>query len=432
MKFATLLFIICVSFVSSSVFASVSFDEKVNVVVETKDGKVAWSKIVAAVTKEVGADIPLLGQVPAGELDINAASTPLVLYAANKMLLPAFRISINRRDKTVVVRVNKTKIDAALDELAKQLRADADQEDAAAGRVFGIRPYRKDEELDEAKHIVLLVHGFNSSTNQMSNLAQAIEKDLQKDDSSVKVACFDYATHHGISAAAASLEKSLKTLVDKNPDCSISLVTHSMGGVVSREMIEKKDFAITQIKRLIMVAPPNHGTQLAALPSGNASFDLLLAKIDQTGLRQALQTLVSIANVAIDDLKPDSKCLKELNAENRNGNVDYSIILGNRGVLSASDTKLLRRFANQLSDTELDNGGDDLNALLETLPPELITGQGDGVVSVESGKLSGVEDTVVMSFHHSELLNDNSKSQGKIIRKILHRLKPSRKTEPDK
>ena len=432
MKFATLFFFICLLFVSSTAFASVSFDEKVNVVVQTENGKVAWSKLVEAVTKEVGADIPLLGQVPAGELDINAASTPLVLYAANKMLLPAFRISINRRDRTVVVRVNKTEIDAALERLGKQLRAESDKEDTAAGRVYGLRPFREEGVFDKTDHLVVLVHGFNSTTRQMSSLAKQIEKNLQKKDSRVAVACFDYASHNGVSAAASSLEKSLQALVEKSPDCSISLVTHSMGGIVSRVMIEKEDFAIKQIKRLIMVAPPNHGTQLAAPPSGNASFDLLLGKIDQTGIRQALQTLVSIANVAIDDLKPESKCLKDLNAENRNKDVDYSIILGDRGVLSASDTKLLRRFAQQLTDAEQDNGGKDLNALLKTLPPELINGEGDGVVSVESGRLNGVDDTVVLNFKHSELLQNDAKIQGKIIQEILRRLKPSEKLDPPK
>jgi len=67
MKVATLLFIICLSLVSSSVSVAMSFDEKVNVVVQTQNGKVAWSKIVEAVSKEVGADIPLLGEVPIGE-----------------------------------------------------------------------------------------------------------------------------------------------------------------------------------------------------------------------------------------------------------------------------------------------------------------------------------------------------------------------------
>ena len=431
MKIATLIFIICSSLVSSSALASVSFDDTVEVVVETKDGKVAWSKIAEAITKEIGADIPLLGQVPAGELDINAVSTRWVVYGANQILQPALKISINRKNNTVVVRINKTEIQAALDRLKKDLQAEGDGKDPAK-QVFGLRPFHEDHELINAEHIVLLIHGFNSATSQMSNLAKRIEKDLQTEDSNVEVACFDYSSHEGIPAAAASLEASLQTLVDQNPDCTISLVTHSMGGVVSRVMIEKEDFAMAQIKRLIMVAPPNHGTELAALPSGNASFDSMLAKIDRSGVRQALQTLVSIANVSVDDLKPDSKCLKELNAGDRNKDVAYSIILGDLGVLSALETNLLKRFAKQFSDTELGKGENDLNSLLETLPPELLSGQGDGVVSVASGKLAGVEDTVVMSFQHSDLLKDNAKRQGKIIRQILRRLKPSEKIDPNK
>ena len=397
-----------------------------------KTAKLLGAKIVDAVSKEVGADIPMLSEVPIGELDIKAPTTGLMLYGANRILQPTFRISINRRNDTVIVRVNKTEIESALDQLGKQLRAEADEADVAAGRVFGFWPFREDGKLENAEHVVLLVHGFNSTTSQMSNLAKAIEKDLQKENSNVEVACFDYASHNGIAAAAAGLEKSLQTLIDKNPDVSISLVTHSMGGIVSRVMVEKKDFAMAQIKRLIMVAPPNHGTQLAGLPAGNASLDSLFAKIDQTGIRQALKTVVSLANVAIDDLNPDSKCLKELNSGERNAKIEYSIILGDRGVLAASQTNLLKQFAKQLSDEQLDNGGDELSSLLKTLPPELITGQGDGVVSVESGKLSGVDDTVVMSFQHSELLKNNSKNQTKIIRQILRRLKSSEKVTPSK
>ena len=431
MKVATLLFIICLSLVSSSVFAAVPFDEKVNVVVQTLDGKVAWSKIVEAVSKEVGADIPLLGEVPIGELDIKAPSTRLMLYGANKMLQPNFRISINRRNETVIVRVNKTEIKAALDQLGKQLRSDADEADVAAGRVFGLRPFREKGKLENAEHIVLLIHGFNSNTDQMSTLAKAIEKDLKKHER-IEVACFDYASHHGIAAAAASLEKSIQTLIDKNPDCSISLVTHSMGGIVSRVMVERKGFAMTQIKRLVMVAPPNHGTQLAALPFGNAALNSLLEEVDKTGVRQALQTVVSMANISVKDLRPDSKCLKELNSGKQNGTIDYSIILGDRGVLAASQTNLLKQFANQLSEEKMNNGGDELTSLLKTVPPELLTGKGDGVVSVESGRLSGVDDTVVMSFQHSELLKDGGKSQGKIIREILRCLQPSGKIDPSK
>ena len=427
MKLAILLFTICFSLVSSSVCASVCDDEKVFVVIETQDGKVAWSKIVEAVVKEVGAEVPSLGQVPAGDFDINASSTRLVMYGLNKMLLPAFRISVNRKNDTVVVRVNKTELEAARKQLEEQLRGGSDE-----AAVFGLKPFREDAELEKADHVVVLVHGFNSSTSLMGSLAKRIEKDLRKKDlrkggSSVEVACFDYASQHGILAAASSLEESLQTLIDKNPDCSISLVTHSMGGVVARTVIEKEDFAMPQVQRLIMVGPPNHGTQLAALPSGNAAFDSLLEKIDGVGARQAIQALASTANIAIEDLKPDSECLTKLNAGDRNASVAYSIILGDLGVLSASDTKMLSQFVKRLSDAEMNSGGKELTSLLETLPPELVTGQGDGVVSVEGGKLSGVEDTIVMSFRHRELLQDNAKSQGKIIRQIVRRLKREKK-----
>ena len=144
---------------------------------------------------------------------------------------------------------------------------------------------------------------------------------------------------------------------------------------------------------------------------------------------------MSRTNVAVDDLKPDSKCLKEINAGDRNGEIEYSIILGDLGILTTSQTSLLKQFAKLLDDEEVhdkevNDEDEGLKSLLKALPPELITGQGDGVVSVESGKLSGVKDTVVMRFQHRELLKDDGKSQAKIIRQILRRLKPSEKVKP--
>ena len=39
----------------------------------------------------------------------------------------------------------------------------------------------------------------------------------------------------------------------------ISFVTHSMGGIVLREYL--KDHKLHQLSRIIMLGPPNHGSQ---------------------------------------------------------------------------------------------------------------------------------------------------------------------------
>ena len=401
-------------------------DDRVMVRVETVDGKVAWSEIVAAVSKEVGFEVPVLEQAPAGNFDINAPSARLVMYGLNKTLLPAFRISVDRSKGMVVVRVNKTEIAALRKQWEEARRARAKAADEAAGRVFGLRPFRKDASLEDAGQIVVLVHGFNSSTRYMGTLAKKIEKAFEDDDARCEVACFDYAAREGVVAAATALEEELAAITEANRECAISLVTHSMGGLVARSMIESEDFDMPQLIRLVMVAPPNHGTNLASLPSQAGVFDFMLGQVDQSGLRQTLQTLVAEANLAVDELRPDSDLLKTLNARQRNASVDYSILLGKTGVLSKRESKLLDQLVHQLSrsnQAEVIQAGRDLLRLKELLSPEIVSGQGDGVVSLASAKLDGVEDSEVLDFQHSDLLKENAKGQRRVIREILERLK---------
>lgn len=403
-------------------------DDIVRVAVETTDGKVAWSEIAAAVTKELAElEVPEMEHLAAGGvLDINASSTRLILYSANKLLLPAVRISINRKDNTVVVRLNKTKIEAARKQWGANLRAQANEADAAAGRVNGLRPYRESTDLNKADSIVVLVHGFNSSTRFMGTLANRIEKVEPEKGKRCEVACFDYASRDGIRLAAKSLEQELQKLVKANPECEISLVTHSMGGVVSRWMIEDKDFDIPQVKRLTMVAPPNHGTNLALLPTQAGQFDSFLGEISRAGIQSSLRALAAEVNVAIEDLRPDSELLKTLNQRKRNATITYSIILGKTGILSREDRKFLDSLVDKMNESgqkERVQASKELSSLMNLVSPEIVSDTGDGVVSLESGKLDGVEDVVVLKFQHSDLLKDKAKPQSRIVREILKRLK---------
>ena len=344
-----------------------------------------------------------------------------MIYAANKSFRPAIRIWIDRDDKSVVVRVDRAELETKTRELGAALREQANQQD---DRETGLSPFDDSSDLKEANHVVVLVHGFNSSTDYMGALAKRIKSTGSK-KSTVAVAKFEYLSRNGVQAAADLLDQELDTLIEGNPDCEISIVTHSMGGIVSRAVIEAEAFDIPQVKRIIMIAPPNHGTNLALLPTGADRFENVLAKIDRTGIRRALRTFVAEANVAVEDLRPDSELLKTLNQGKRNAAIDYSILLGDAGVLSSSDSQFLHKLVKQMGDSkeqEFVKAGKELNAFMDLLSPELLAKTGDGVVSLESGKLEGVEDVAVLGFQHSDLLRGNAKTQRRIIREIIGRL----------
>jgi len=408
-------------FPTASAIAQDADDDRVKIVVPATDGKVNWSEIGAAVVREAGVEIPILDNLPGGDLDLNATSTRLVLYTANKALKPAIRIWIDRPNDAIVIRIDRSELEAKTKQMGAALRENANQLDA---KQTGLRQFYKSSDLKESEHIVVLVHGFNSSTDYMGTLAKQIKNSGSK-KSPITVARFDYISRNGIQPAADLLDQELHKLVDQNPNCEISLVTHSMGGIVSRAAIEQEDFDIPQVKRIVMVAPPNHGTNLALLPTGADRFDNFLAKIDRTGIRKALRTFIAEANVAVEDLRPDSELLKTLNKGKRNSSIAYSILLGNAGALSSSDRKFLNKLVKQMRDskeTELIQAGNDLNAVMELLSPELLAKTGDGVVSVESGKLEGVQDVEVLSFQHSDVLKDDARAQRRIIREITKRL----------
>ena len=79
-------------------------------------------------------------------------------------------------------------------------------------------------------------------------------------------------------------------------------------------------------------------------------------------------------------------------------------------------------LASQETNVALKALGPRLRPLLEDLD-ELVDGVGDGAVAIERGRLSGVDDTIVLDFNHgmiSSELTDASSNQ--LVAEILTRL----------
>jgi hypothetical protein len=162
-----------------------------------------------------------------------------------------------------------------------------------------------------------------------------------------------------------------------------------------------------QVKRLIMIAPPNHGSQLAYF--GSRSF---LGKTvraawqrppDSRGWR-LLQLVLDSAVQTPDELQPGSEFLRKLNGHDRNPSVKYSILLGTDGPLSAADRAVLARVAERLlkRNSVTRRLASELDREFRELV-ELERGQGDGVVAVKRGRLAGVRDVEVLDFRHTAI-----------------------------
>jgi len=108
-----------------------------------------------------------------------------------------------------------------------------------------------------ADHLVILLHGIGRSTGTFSKLVEPLKSE------GYQVANISYAsTRRGIEDHA----KTLSGLIDGLEGVStVSFVTHSMGGLVLRQLLSEyqpwQDHI--DIHRIVQIAPPNQGSVVA-------------------------------------------------------------------------------------------------------------------------------------------------------------------------
>jgi pimeloyl-ACP methyl ester carboxylesterase len=243
--------------------------------------------------------------------------------------------------------------------------------------------------------VVILVHGFNSGPEQ--NIA------LMKPIHSTHFACgaFVYPNDHTIAVSAQLLSEELKKFAVRYPERRIALVCHSMGGLVARACVEDATLDPGNVARLIMIAPPTHGTLVAHFAVGTDLYEHWLARKTGGPWQRVRDSVVDGLGEAADDLCPESEFLTELNARARNPRVRYSIFLGTGGCMSDAQVTWIREsFCEKLAKVPGgDSSAERLDEILRDID-ELVKGKGDGIVAVKRGRLDGVADTLIMPFGH--------------------------------
>ena len=121
---------------------------------------------------------------------------------------------------------------------------------------FGVL-YRQKNTAVENAHLVMLVHGLGRSAGAFTVLEDCLRRD------GYAIANVNYpSTRLSIEEHADNLEQIIESLESVG---TISFVTHSLGGLVVRNLLARESSWRDRIAvhRLVMIAPPNKGSQIA-------------------------------------------------------------------------------------------------------------------------------------------------------------------------
>jgi pimeloyl-ACP methyl ester carboxylesterase len=328
------------------------------------------------------------------------------------------------QEGTAIPRLGRVLGKAALDEAAEAVLSGAKAKFqklhpaiiARRGRDPGLELQEGWQAAPAEQPLVIAIHGFYANREREASLLSAA------DEAGFPMGRFEFASEKPIGEAARLLSASLREIAAKDPDRSVVLVTHSMGGVVARSVVENPELDSGNVKQLLMIAPPNHGTALATLGLAARPAAGIEELEGQAAVGLGRAAILSVVGPAAAELQPDSPYLRELNARPRNPKIRYTIFLGTKAPLSASGIEVAEVAAEEVDRRWTRWVGKEFGKRLSELA-EVRSGSGDGVVSVESGKLEGVNDVVLLPFHHNEPLWDpDEPAVEQLQREILSRL----------
>ncbi len=215
---------------------------------------------------------------------------------------------------------------------------------------------------DEARPHVVLLHGLGRSAHSMSWLGRRLM------DAGFDVHNLDYPSREeSVAEITEGVARQIDDCCNSN-DAPIHFVTHSMGGIIVRALVARERPA--RLGRVVMLSPPNRGTEIVDELKANPLF--------RWGAGPAAQELGTGSDSTPVRLGP--------------ADFELGVITGDRS--------------------------------LNPIGSWLIQGDDDGTVAVESAKIEGMADFLLVDENHTFIMRSQS-----VAREIIFFLRNGRFSE---
>lgn len=188
------------------------------------------------------------------------------------------------------------------------------------------------------KEVLLLIHGIIGNTEAQ---VEAVFRHTKIHESYAAVFTFDYENlNTPIDETARHLAQCLKDL--KLANKQLTIIAHSMGGLVARYMIEQEGMDKT-VRRLVQAGTPNAGSELSDFRKKMTGW--IGMGINGVAFIQPYLTILSFIGKGLekrlfktlDQMGPDSAFLTTLNAGSvqQADSLDYALIAGDTNLIKA-------------------------------------------------------------------------------------------------
>ena len=337
------------------------------------------AKMMIPVTGPVGqVKLHTLGQITHGVVVFTVTNDELVMRVDR---------SVMRKENKIIRSKLRENMEKWFPELAKIAYEQYGLWSVRPNKMLGHLPNQF-----QMNHVVILVHGLDEPGDIWDELIPELIAANQTP------LVFLYPNDQAVVKSAELLAKELGSLPAKNIK-AVSIIAHSMGGLVSREVLTNPAMTgYPKVQRLITVGTPHHGSNLAHFQFVGELRDQVVRMFSGNGV--LFGSVFDGAGEAKIDLLPESTFLKTLNARPLPDNVKMTSIIG---IASPVTIDAIRDFETKFSEQLNVEGKEQVSQIRQTLE-DLVEGLGDGCVPVNSAHLQGVTDEVILEANHRTLL----------------------------